>query len=321
MSSNDDPWAGIGAAPSHVVGRRVEEPHALAVYWVRRADGAPGVVFRDIHEESLPTVMPRPRGVEVQQRNEQQPEIGLFLLSAEHREVFVALCRDVVEASGRHGGASDATSALFRRLLHWQGMLSAGRPTEMGPPEVRGLMAELWVLDELHQRIGIQAALRTWVAPDDHPQDFAFAKGIVEVKARLAGSRPRVTISSLEQLEPSHLPICLLVAELTPAEGDDAPSLNSMVDALCGHAAQAGPEVEEDLGLALRRRGYAPSPRYDDLRHNIAGTRVFSVEGDFPRLTRSGTDCRIPGATYLLDLTSLTSFERDLDGTLTTFAT
>lgn len=315
MSKPDDPWIDIPASSTQQVGRRIEGTHALAIYWVLSAEGAPGLLFRDIDPESIPRQLPRPRGVAVVRIDNKLPQVALFLLTPEHRDVFLTLCRDVVGASGAQSDPATATLALFRRLSHWQAMLRVGSPSEMGPNEVRGLMAELWVLDALRQRTGISGAVRAWVAPNDHPQDFSLGGGIIEIKARLAGSRPLVSISSLEQLELGHLPLHLIVVELASSDTDEALTLNSMAEALVQHAQNDAKASEDELQEALIRRGYAPSPRYDELRYSISGVRSFAVREDFPRITRSQTDLRITTANYCIDLTAIGSFERDVDET------
>lgn len=65
------------------------------------------------------------------------------------------------------------------------------------------------------------------------------------------------------------------------------------------------------LDLALLRRGYEYSARYETQRYRISGTRAFAVGSTFPRLTRSTTDMRVRSATYCIDLTSLAEFEVD----------
>lgn len=318
MSKLDDPWSGIPSSASQQVGRRIEGTHSLAIFWVMSAEGAPGILFRDIDSAAIPKQLPHPRGVAVVRLDGEAPQIALFLLTPEHREVFLTLCRDVVGISGAQPDAATATLALFRRLAHWQAMLRVGSPSEMGPNEVRGLIAELWVLDALRQRSGMPGAVRAWVAPNDHPQDFSLGGGIIEVKARLAGSRPWVSISSLEQLEPGHLPLHLMVVELASSDSDDALSLNAMVAALGQHAAEHAPVLEEELHGALLRRGYVNSPRYDDLRYTPSGVRAFLVAEGFPRITRSETDRRITTATYCIDLTGIGPFERDIEQAFST---
>lgn len=316
MSS--DPWARLDPKPSNLRGNRAEGAHPLDVYWVRRSDGARGLVFIGVDRSMLGETLPCLRGVEMSLGEGEPPELSLFLQADEHREVFQLLCEDVIEASGRTASASNATGAIFRRLEHWTEMLAAGRSRELSPHEVRGLMGELILLDTVKAIGGLAAALASWVAPDDHPQDFALANGILEVKTRLATSRPVVSISSLEQLEIGVLPLALWVIELTPdAHGQ---SLNSLVGSLMSAAQQAGSECVDRLRLALLRRGYEPSDRYDQPCYRCSDVSAFSIDDDFPRITRSATDLRIRAANYQLDLTTLLCFQRDPMRILTKYA-
>lgn len=310
---NDDPWLSISAHPSHLLGRRADGKHALAIYWAINADGAPGLLMRSIDTASAPKSFPKPRGISIQvaEDAEQGAILSLFLLEQEDRDVFLTLCRDVIQFSAVGDQASSATAMVFRRLAHWQSLLSRGRPGELAPHEVRGLIGELWLLEQLSGHIGVQRALPSWVAPDDHPQDFALTAGIVEVKTRLAGSKPHVSISSLEQLEVGHLPLHLLVVELSPSDVEGSLSLNDMAANLVLRAAECGLDTEELAQVALHRRGYVTSTSYDALRYVVSGVMAFAVRDDFPRLIRSATDRRVHQATYVLDLTTLDSFEQD----------
>lgn len=317
-SPSEDPWATVVPAVSELLGRRIDGSHPLAIYWVVSADGAPGLLVRGIDAGSVPGSLPRPRGIalRVEKEGDQGPAMSLFLQTPDDRDVFLALCRDVIDFSGRDTQISGATARIFRRLAHWQSLLSRARPDELGQQQVRGLMGELWLLDQLLVQIGVSSALRAWVAPEDHPQDFALSSAIIEAKARLAGSRPRVSISSLEQLETGHLPLFLLVVELSPSQVGDAVSLNDMAKKLLLQAADEGVEMEEFASLSLHRRGYIASPAYDEDTYLFTGTQAFAVVDDFPRILRSQTDQRVREATYSIDLTALAPYRRTLDEVL-----
>lgn len=314
----EDPWATVGATPSELLGRRIDSSHPLAIYWVVSADGSPGLLIRDIDTGSVPGSLPKLKSIAVRIDKEggHGPEVALFLQTPEDRDVFLALCLDVIDFSGKDAQTASATARIFRRLAHWQSLLSRARPDELDPHQVRGLMGELWLLDQLRLQGGIQGALRAWVAPEDHPQDFALSSAIVEVKARLAGSRPRAMISSLEQLETGHLPLFLLVVELTPSDAANAVSLNEMAGALMSQSADEGIEIEELASLSLHRRGYIASPAYDEHSYLFTGAQAFAVLEDFPRIVRSRTDQRIQEATYSIDLTALASYTRTVDEVL-----
>lgn len=311
----DDPWASIGVDAKQLLGRRVEGSHALPIYWVRGADGAPGLLLKDIEPDSVPSRLPRSRGISVQLGTSggQEREVRIFLLSPGDREVFRALCLDVIAFSAPETNPWAATAAVFRRLEHWQALLSKGAPQEMGPQEIRGVIGELCVLLRLAKAFGIASALSSWVAPDEHPQDFALDSRLLEVKTRLAGSRQQVQISSLEQLEAADLPIYLVAVELAPSESDAAFSLNDIAEQVMALAAENGVGARDRAERLLLQRGYMEKEAYRVDRYVVSGERSFLVEDGFPRLVRSVTDRRIQQATYVLDLTALGSFERNLD--------
>lgn len=314
----DDPWASLRMDLAHMLGRRIDNEHVLDIYWILSAEGQPGMLIRDIDPARSPKVMPHPKGIalRLEKSPEGQPQLLLFLLTAEDRDVFHALCRDVISCTAQHDKADEATAGIFLRLTHWQSLLGQGRPADMGPEEVRGLIGELWVLCQLRERSGFRAALAAWVAPEGHPQDFALPKSIIEVKTRQAGSRPRVSISSLEQLEVSHLPLSLLVVELTPDNGPESRSLNAAVAGLLEHASSEHADLAEDFRSALMHRGYVETTRYDERAYTVSGSRQFAVLDGFPRLLRSMVDQRVVSATYLLDLADLSAFECEADSWL-----
>ena len=315
---HEDPWASISADPSLLLGRRYDGVHPLTVYWVRSADGSPGVVFRKIDAGSVPSKLPRFRGVSVvvAEAKEKDQEIRLFLTSPVDREVFSALSLDIVGHSGRMKDSTGATRSVFGRLEHWQHLLSKRVSLEMGPQEIRGLIGELTILSELAKQIGIRSAISAWVAPDDQPQDFALPSKLIEVKTRVSGSRQQIQISSLEQLDLGANPTFLTVVELAPSDADGASSLTDLVRAARADADTYGSDCRDVLDGLLLRRGYLDLEAYAADRYVVASKRAYAVIDDFPSIVRSRTDLRIRQATYVLDLPSIDAFERPFETAL-----
>jgi len=315
LKRSNDPWESIQVDTTQLLGRRVEGAHALPIYWVKSADNAPGLLLKDIEPDAVPSRLPRTRGVSVQLGGpgSHEREVRIFLMSPGDHEVFQALCLDVVAFSASETNPRSATSAVFRRLEHWQALLSKGAPQDMGPQEIRGVIGELYILLRLAKVSGITSALGSWVAPDEHPQDFAMENRLIEVKTRLAGSRQQVQISSLEQLETAELPIWLVVVELAPSEGDAAFSLNEIAGQVMDLATQDGLVMRDRAERLLLQRGYMEKEAYGLDRYVASGLRAFLVGENFPRIARSTIDRGIQQATYVLDMTALGSFERDSD--------
>lgn len=314
----NDPWAEIASDASQLLGRRIDRQHVLPVYWVRNADGSPGVVFRKIDSEAVPSKIPKFKGLSVRlaEVSGGEWEIQLFLISPRDRDIFAALCWDVIGFSGRNGSTSTATAAVFIRLVHWQQLLSRSAQVEMSPPEVRGLIGELIVMLHLAENSGIRSAISAWVAPDEHPQDFALSDRLIEVKARLSGSRQQVQISSLEQLDQADVPIFLVILELAPESGDLGMSLAKLVADVRTIADSVGADCRDTLDGQLLRRGYIDLDLYGEDKYLVSGERAFRVRDDFPKILRSRTDLRIRQATYVLDIPSLDEFACSLESAL-----
>ena len=306
----DDPWSGLGITTDHIIGRRVAGEHPLDIYWIKGSDGSPGLLFRGVDPERLPEQMPKPRGLMLEVATVATgSEVRMLLREREDHEVFLTLCRDVVAFSGGSATAADATTSVFRRLSHWHSMMTRARTTTMGPHEVRGLMGELVVFERLCRALDFDAGLRAWAAPDEHPQDFAMQERLVEVKARLSGARQTVRISSLQQLEPSQLPIALVVVELVSAEGADAATLNQLCTRLIDRARELGNQQLDAIEVALFKRGYIRNDAYDVNAYRVAGMSAFDCREGFPRIIRSQVDARVPEAQYVLDLVLIGEFE------------
>lgn len=312
--SPEDPWRDIDATGADLIGRRIDGPHPLTIYWVRADGGAPGLLVRGIDAGAVPKVLPRPKGIRILVSEDAQQGLcaRLVLTNLEARDVFRALCQDVVQSSSSCTESAQATSLIFRRLARWHALLRHGRAAVMDAHEVRGFIGELVVLEHLGRTLGAMVGLHAWVAPEDHPQDFATEQAIIEVKSRLAGSRPHVQISSLEQLESTSLPIRLLVLELAPCSGGDGMTLNSLVDQVLARFQGLGADALERAENALASRGYMRREEYGLDHYRISGIRGFEVKPDFPRLKRSEVPAAISQARYVLELSAIGEYERPL---------
>lgn len=301
-----DPWRGIGTTAEHIVGMRAQDEHPLDVYWIKEPDGAPGLMFRSVDADRFPEKTPSLKGLSLQTTvTNAVNELRMMLKDPEAREVFLTLCTDVISYSGTGSSPSDATTRVFRRLQHWQSLMAYVRSRAMESHEVRGLIGELYVLEQLSIALGFDVALRAWVAPDDQPQDFACEDRLIEVKTRASGSRQTVRISSLQQLEPAQLPLYLVAVEVVPSSGVDARTLNEYCSRLLEEVGAVSAKLMEKLEVALLRRGYVRMDEYDDDAYCIAGVSAYECRSGFPRITKSEVDARIVEAQYVLDLSLL----------------
>lgn len=306
---NEDPWSSLGGMPDKIVGKRIAQDHPLDYYWARAQGGAVGLVLRDVAPGWIPKSLPELRGVDLSTSSEDSvPEIRMFLRQPGDQDVFLTLCRDVIAYSSFTDSREGAARQFFRRLEHWHVLMSRTRTDAMEPHEVRGVIGELVILERLMRTVGAESAVASWVAPEDHPQDFAREGMLLEIKTRLSGTRQRVTISSLEQLEASHLALYLVAVELVEVDGDRGRCLNELCADVLATARAHSLALEDRLEVALLKRGYVRRDQYDVAKYQVAGVSSYLVGDGFPRILRSETDARVVGASYVLDLSSLASF-------------
>lgn len=306
---SDDPWATLVGSSGRIVGKRIAGEHFLDYYWARAHDGSLGLVLRNVEHGLIPQVLPRLRGLLLSTDTDDGAlEVRMFLRDRAERNVFFALCKDVIAYSADCASQEDSVRRFFRRLGHWHSLMSRARTDSMDPHELRGLIGELVILEKLMDSSGVSCAVAAWMAPDEHPQDFALDGKLIEVKSRLSGSRNNVRVSSLEQLEPGILALYLVVVELVESEAADARSLNETVAAVVSLARDQSAELEDRLESALLKRGYVRQHQYDLQKYRAVGVCAFSVRDDFPRIARSEVDSRIIRAEYTLDLSVLSDF-------------
>jgi len=192
--------------------------------------------------------------------------------------VFERLVEDVVARLGRD--ASDPVRACRSALDEWRELLrTAGQA--MPRDAVVGLIGELEVL-RLLARDGPVEALAAWKGPDAGVHDFAKAGAALEVKSTSSVDGNFVSISNLDQLDPSLVDeLYLLVVHLRQDEA--APSLEERIDELLeiGLERQTLIDKVADAGYVYEAELHQPD------RYAVRSVRAWRVSESFPGLRRS----------------------------------
>jgi hypothetical protein len=220
--------------------------------------------------------------------------------------VFGRLCQDLVDAMESVSNEVDLIAFFRERLILWKKLFDKGSGSFLEPYQVKGLIAELLVLEDLivsGHRPALEA-VTGWVGPCGADQDFQFADLTIEVKAVGPGA-DSVSISSLQQLE-SLVPIRLAVHTLRPASADEpnAMGLNSIVPRVEGTLASS-PGALLLYQSRLLEAGYVDDPHYDTFLFQPMAREQFIVSDTFPKLTTGNVPKGLVSATYNLSLTHL----------------
>jgi hypothetical protein len=229
-------------------------------------------------------------------------------------ELFAEMVGDVAGAMDAAAPEGEALvlKTMLRRVRMWQQFMSRGAGP-LSPEAELGLAGELFFMALLLEAgISPECLLRSWVGPDDAPQDFLIGDGAIEVKATMSSSGFPVKIGSLEQLDDA-VASPLFLAAVRFAAGEGGATLSEMV-------AEVERRISGELGAVdyLRERlmvaGYADvhAGQYSR-RFEPKDKRVLCVSEGFPRLTPGVVPAGITRAVYEINLDHARCFLSDLD--------
>jgi hypothetical protein len=241
-----------------------------------------------------------------QQRADESWLMALRLRQPALVGVFGRLSQDLVDATATVANEAELVMLVRDRLNLWKKLFDHGSGGQLEPYQVKGLIAELIVLESTllaGQRPALEV-VTAWVGPAGADQDFQFSDQMIEVKAIGPGSEG-VSISSLQQLV-SALPIRLNVQTMRSASAGEkgAIGLNELVPRIEGRLSTS-PDALSLLKGKLLEAGYVEAPYYDTILFQVLATEEFPVTKGFPKLTPDLVPRGVVSATYALSLDSI----------------
>lgn len=251
--------------------------------------------------------LPQARGFTVMQVGEEaagggQVWIGICRTPAASMEMFTIMAADLLEADAdtSYGSEVRAYHSFISRIRSWQQFMERPRDRMLSDAEETGLFGELKVV-QLLIRSGRPASevLQLWKGPTNGLRDFALGAVDLEVKSTISPNGFPARISSLEQLDDADEHTIYLLAQrfALDASGQSLPELIADIQE------DVGEENHLSLGRSLLRVGYEGAFADEYVRRFIpVNVRLYRVDQDFPRLTRSAVPLSIKAAKYDLDL-------------------
>ena len=306
--------------------RRLAEIHPLqtgSMKLVHLAPGKPVDLYAGLDEKLRPLLAlrlsKRPPQIRLESDALQQFRVQRtdgawqMVLRLERRglePVFGRLCQDLVDAATDMTSESRLLDLFVSRLKLWERLFSYTNDGLLSSGQIRGLMAELLVLQRLLQA-GKRSAMDVvggWVGPTGADQDFVYDDLALEVKSLVPG-RVTVSISSLGQLDCA-VPLRLVVVPLASASGSapGAVSLNGVVARIEMLVSSDGAALDLLRSRLLEAR-YVDHPDYDDQHFVPEEPACFSVGPGFPRLLRGEMSPGVVEAQYQLGLSALQPFQ------------
>lgn len=215
-------------------------------------------------------------------------------------EIFIKLILDLFECSDDCNSGSKGLSLIIEEFLMWKSMLKhMGEAKEV----VRGVIGELWTILKLLE-IGRNAddVINAWTGPDYAKQDFMFED--IWIESKVVGTNAAVVrISSLGQLDNPDRPgyLCVVTASECDENVPDAVSVRILRDRICEKLKDV-PSAELAFRNKLNDFEYNRFLLSGSYTCTIAGEKVYSVEGQFPRLFNSAQMPGIKDVHYQIEL-------------------
>lgn len=192
-------------------------------------------------------------------------------------EIFTQFCRELLGSLA----TSESPARAAREALNlWRRLFADPNSDLLSEHSQIGLFGELLTLRQILEFQG-PSGVAVWTGPDGSQHDFRAQELACEVKATLSRQGRRVSISSLDQLNPpqgSELYLIHYRLELHP-KGQTLPGMIAEVQVLTDHV---------ELEKKLRNVGYRSmdSDQYTS-RYVVVEVRTYRVDGDFPRIVPS----------------------------------
>ena len=315
MLMRDDPWStlDVPSASQTINARRVDEAGPFHFFWGLDIDGRVLLGLEHPGEPITPRRLPRPQGLELSDGPvaEDRSLLCIRLVAAEQRDIFLALCRDIVHAASVAGDEREALAVALARTWRWHHLLRGGSSGLLSREEQKGLIGELAFLsDHLSRSLATTDLVRSWRGPLGAPKDFEIGSLCVEVKARRGAAAPYVSISSEDQLDSSGLSdLFLFVVDLHGSvEGEAGRTLTEYAGAARAIVEQGDPSAAIEFEGLLMAAGFRWSDDYSDARWAVDATRLFRVSPDFPRIVGGSLEAGISRVRYQVQLSECEPF-------------
>lgn len=237
--------------------------------------------------------------------------VVLTLIDLEFLDTFIGMCLELARRTADATGENSALRIFDTTIQQWRRLLTQKGAPRLSDAELRGLVAELWVLRRMGTSVEHDVAVRAWVGPHGAPHDFRLADGeVYEVKSVHTGGSI-VHISSVEQLEPElndQLELVVVTVNDVPGAGAATTTVLELANGITKDLGLTNELIElfHDK-LALLDLDLLDS-YYSETHFEIVGSRHFVVASNFPRIQAADVPVGVRRVKYELQLETIVDF-------------
>lgn len=315
-------WTHLSAtvAPNLTAKKALERTQGLQWWCVySKRNNKYGIAF-DVSNDILQQKFQTYRFLQIEVYPERDHSLlAIFLNDDDFKPEFAVLSSHLICAVSESRTDISRIHKVVNELKRWENLFSRLKDDGMPIPRQRGLLGELYLLNELLQGLSMskEKVIGFWDGPDAAAQDFQGNNWAIEVKAS-AKSRPRcVHINGERQLDNSLFDYLFLYYSLVDASGNNGITLPELVkrirEILAGNI-----QAEQDFNTKLLMYGYRDEDSDKYSTHYVIREKVFYlVDDDFPKLIESSLVNGISNIEYNLDLDVCDSWLTPLNKVLT----
>ena len=307
------PWDEIKTPSEDLSVRQIRESKYLPLYWGKDSNGRCVFMYEmnedgtEIFQKSSVSI----HGINIDFRVlSTTGNQGLLLVLEKHidQDLFYSLCETLIHELSEVSDPLMGLSVALSQLKRWKAFMAGRKGRVLSAEEVRGLFSELKFLQQMLDEMDSEAdTLEAWQGPEDSHQDYIFSNTAVEVKSLSGRERNTVKISSEDQLESLNSSLFLKIFRLIDMpQSKVSRSLNELVEAVEDTLTDA--EAIDLFQTKLAKAGYIKMSAYDKPKFITAEEKTYRVEGDFPRIVRSGLNSGLTRIGYEIKLESIRDY-------------
>lgn len=239
-------------------------------------------------------------------KNDKYNIIRFSLLDEEIGTLFCKFCDDLIEQTLQVKKISESYSAVTNRYLQWRKLFINSKSIFLSETEIMGLIGEICFLQgNLAERLGLSKALHSWSGQEMTHKDFSYDNLWSEVKTIHCGS-PTVKISSIEQLDSNEPGELVIYSFEKMSEKFDGITLNKLFLETRNKFENVD---DQDLFTAkVYAQGYEYNDYYDNYVYKLINFARYSVNCDFPKITKNDIPTAICKAKYEILISGISDF-------------
>lgn len=299
-----NPWSTIQRPDKNLNALLADKESLLEFYWAKDAFGNFLFILHTHLDIMQPKRIPKLNGIKIVLGQMEKTYQLIFTLSSkDDKDIFYALCMDLLNSTKGIDDENIAIGVLLKRLEKWQYFLKHNK-NFINKKQLKGLIGELFFLKKyLLKKFDVDEALNFWKAPLQSVQDFELNNMAIEVKTK--ASMNAIMISSYEQLFSSLAELYLFVVTLTEATRKDNNSFN-IYDLIAEIKELVGVEYLDKFNHLLLLYGFIELYEYGELFFKISADEFYQVIDGFPRISEIPQS--IESLTYRVNLDACKEF-------------